>query len=183
MHNERFDPRDPSRPPHVVRGHRRRYEQAASYVQESGCKNVVDAACGLGHGAVVLAEAAPNVLGVDRSAEAIRECEARHSGHAGVSFHQADLRWWDPGKVDAVVCIDTIEHLEQPQQFVVRMQRAASLFVLAWPFIVNKNPYHISLIYPKEVMRWFRKWNLLYWQYGPESNRHYLLTVWEKPHA
>jgi len=85
------------------------YEWIAARV---GGLKVVDMACGEGYGADVLAGAAAEVVGVDANPEAHAHARARYR-HPNLRFDR-DLvdRWREP--VDAVVFLQTIEHLKDP---------------------------------------------------------------------
>jgi len=85
------------------------YEWIAARV---GGLKVVDMACGEGYGADVLAGAAAEVVGVDANPEAHAHARARYR-RPNLRFDR-DLvdRWREP--VDAVVFLQTIEHLEDP---------------------------------------------------------------------
>jgi len=175
MPEERFDPTAPDKRAAVVAGHIARYEKAARILL--GCKTVVDAACGLGHGTALLDSMFYDVAGVDCSEEAIEECWKRHS-ETGARFLRVDLKTWDWPSVDAIVSVDTIEHFEDPEPVVARMMGAADKIVLAWPAVRNSNPFHLSFIGPDEVRRWFRNWDLLHWEVEPGSRGRYFFTAW-----
>ena len=94
---------------HWYRRHLAVYEWIAARV---GGLKVVDMACGEGYGADVLAGAAAEVVGVDANPEAHAHARARYR-HPNLRFDR-DLvdRWREP--VDAVVFLQTIEHLKDP---------------------------------------------------------------------
>ena len=77
-------------------------------------KRVIDLACGEGYGSEVLARRAGQVVGVDANPEA-------HE-HARLRYVRPNLRFerglvdtfGEPGFVDAVVFLQTIEHVEDP---------------------------------------------------------------------
>jgi SAM-dependent methyltransferase len=75
--------------------------------------DVVDMACGEGYGTAVLAERAARATGVDANPEAYEHARAKYT-RPGVSFVR-DLvdRYSDP--CDAVVFLQTIEHLQHPK--------------------------------------------------------------------
>jgi SAM-dependent methyltransferase len=76
---------------------------------------VVDMACGEGYGAAVLASSAAEVVGVDANPEAHEHASLRYrNGH--LSFARALVEEFDEGgPYDAVVFLQTIEHLVEPQ--------------------------------------------------------------------
>ena len=75
---------------------------------------VLDMACGEGYGSEVLSRSAPSVLGVDANPEA-------HE-HARLRYRRQNLRferglvetYGEPGAFDAVVFLQTIEHVQDP---------------------------------------------------------------------
>ena len=74
--------------------------------------DVVDMACGEGYGTAVLAERAARVTGVDANPEAHEHARLKYS-RAGVRFVR-DLVEAYSEPCDAVVFLQTIEHLENP---------------------------------------------------------------------
>ena len=76
---------------------------------------VIDMACGEGYGSEVLSRTAASVVGVDANPEA-------HE-HAAVRYRRENLRFergiveahGDPGVFDAVVFLQTIEHVQDPK--------------------------------------------------------------------
>jgi SAM-dependent methyltransferase len=76
---------------------------------------VLDMACGEGYGSNVLAQTAARVVGLDANPEA-------HE-HASLRYRRDNLRFergvvenfGDPGQYDAVVFLQTIEHVQDPQ--------------------------------------------------------------------
>jgi SAM-dependent methyltransferase len=85
---------------------------------------IVDVACGTGYGSAMLAGPGRRVIGIDASAEAIREADRNYASSA-VSFMVGDAtRLTLPSaSVDAIVSFETIEHLDDPGQFVAEMAR------------------------------------------------------------
>ncbi len=75
-------------------------------------RRVLDVACGSGYGSRMLLDAgAAHVTGVDLSPEAIEYARARY-GCPGLEFAVGDARDLSPfGQVEAVVSIETIEHV------------------------------------------------------------------------
>lgn len=75
---------------------------------------VVDLACGEGYGSGVLARRAADVVGVDANPEAHEHARLRYT-RPGLRFER-DLveTWGSPGCVDAVVFLQTIEHVHDP---------------------------------------------------------------------
>ncbi|MGH2912694.1 MAG: class I SAM-dependent methyltransferase [Solirubrobacteraceae bacterium] len=85
------------------------YEWIAARV---GGKRVVDMACGEGYGSDVLAGSAGSVVGVDANPEAHEHARLRYT-RANLRFER-DLVETFPEQADAVVFLQTIEHLQDP---------------------------------------------------------------------
>jgi SAM-dependent methyltransferase len=73
---------------------------------------VVDMACGEGYGSAVLAERAARVTGVDANPEAHEHARLRYT-RPGLRFVR-DLVEWFGEPCDAVVFLQTIEHVQNP---------------------------------------------------------------------
>lgn len=74
--------------------------------------DVVDMACGEGYGSAVLARRAGRVTGVDANPEAFEHARAKYT-RPGLTFARDLVQTWaEP--VDAVVFLQTIEHVEDP---------------------------------------------------------------------
>jgi SAM-dependent methyltransferase len=92
-------------------------------------KRVLDLACGEGLGAFVLRDrfGARQVVGVDVSAEAIGKARATFRDK-GLVFQVADavdfLKRPELGRFDVVTCVETIEHLPDPDAFLSLIRHA-----------------------------------------------------------
>jgi SAM-dependent methyltransferase len=73
---------------------------------------VIDMACGEGYGSDVLARAGASVVGVDANPEAHEHARRRYT-HANLRFVRALLDGFHE-PADAIVFLQTIEHVEQP---------------------------------------------------------------------
>jgi 2-polyprenyl-3-methyl-5-hydroxy-6-metoxy-1,4-benzoquinol methylase len=77
-------------------------------------KRVLDMACGEGYGSAVLARAADSVLGVDANPEAFEHARLRYTAQ-NVRFERGMVEnHGEPGSYDAVVFLQTIEHVHDP---------------------------------------------------------------------
>jgi 2-polyprenyl-3-methyl-5-hydroxy-6-metoxy-1,4-benzoquinol methylase len=77
-------------------------------------KRVVDMACGEGYGSNVLAIRAAEVIGVDANPEAFEHASKRYS-RPGLRFERALVESFEDGApYDAIVFLQTIEHVQQP---------------------------------------------------------------------
>ncbi len=116
-------------------------------------KTVLDAACGFGYGAALLANnGAKEVIGVDNSTDAIEEAAKRY-GEKNVSFEVADLEQPLPlgeNRFDLVVSFETLEHLEQAHTALDHLVRALSengILIISVPGekdAESENPFHLQ---------------------------------------
>lgn len=87
------------------------YEWIASRVPEAV---VLDMACGEGYGSAVLARSAARVVGVDGNPEAHEHARLRYTA-GNLSFEWGAVETFGaPGAYDAVVFLQTIEHVVDP---------------------------------------------------------------------
>jgi SAM-dependent methyltransferase len=130
----------------TLRLHVERYQWAA---RRTGGGRVLDLACGVGYGAVMLA-AGPGVrevVAVDSDADAIGFAVG-HYRHPRVSHRQSDgLAFGEPGAFDAVVSLETIEHVNDPERFfahLVELVRPGGMLIASVPVTpsVDANPHH-----------------------------------------
>lgn len=124
--------------------HVARYEWARKTIRERlGRKPtaVIDFASGTGYGSRILHQDALVVLGRDRHAPSVQKAQDRYrgfprlwfkvSGEEGIGPHADD----DP-QFDAFVCIETIEHLEDPRGLLsraLRLLRPGGVLILTTP--------------------------------------------------
>jgi SAM-dependent methyltransferase len=77
-------------------------------------KRVLDMACGEGYGSAVLARGAESVLGVDANPEAFEHARLRYA-RQNLRFERGMVEnHGEPGAYDAVVFLQTIEHVPDP---------------------------------------------------------------------
>jgi SAM-dependent methyltransferase len=77
-------------------------------------RRVIDMACGEGYGSEVLSRSAANVLGVDANPEAHEHARLRYE-RLNLSFERGMVQTHGgPGAYDAVVFLQTIEHVQDP---------------------------------------------------------------------
>jgi SAM-dependent methyltransferase len=133
--------------------HEQRYEFFAG---RCAGKDVLDAACGVGYGSMILARAgARSVTGIDVAPEAV-DYAREHYSRPGVEFRQASAEnLGELGRAfDVAISFETIEHLPQPGKFLSEAHdvlRPGGLFVCSTPNrdFAGKgdkhvNPYHLS---------------------------------------
>jgi SAM-dependent methyltransferase len=112
--------------------HLLRYAMAAPMVKG---KRVMDAACGMGFGSVLLMhQEASEVVGVDLSGEAIESC-ARRWPHDRLTFRSCDLEELASaqlGQFDLITSFETLEHVRHPgivlEQFRTSLEAGGVLF-------------------------------------------------------
>lgn len=145
--HERFDPLLAGRGL-MAAEHWVRYDFAAGFVAG---KRVLDISCGSGYGTRILADAgAESVLGADLSEEAVAAA-ARRFGTPRTEFTVADILSLSDelGSFDVIVCLETLEHLEDPARALVQLERRLApggLLVCSTPNAVEEwedNPHHI----------------------------------------
>ncbi len=132
--------------PLVDKEHRARYEFATRYVAN---KNVLDAACGCGLGSLMLAERgnATSVLAADIDSDSIRYGQFRYP-HPRITRKVMDILQLEAVSLfDVAVSFETIEHLEQPDQFLARVYQAlkpGGIFLVSTPIasITTHTPYN-----------------------------------------
>jgi SAM-dependent methyltransferase len=128
--------------------HVERYEFAARKLRDA--KSILDIACGVGYGSRLLKDSLPAALvtGVDYSADAIEYANDRYA-LPGLTFRVADGMTFDDGPFDAVVSLETIEHLPDPQPFIqrvtTRLLRPGGIFIGSVPVTpsMDANPHHL----------------------------------------
>jgi ubiquinone/menaquinone biosynthesis C-methylase UbiE len=102
--------------------HYHRYAFARSLVAG---RRVADVACGEGYGAMLLAQTAASVRGVDISAEAIAHARSRYAAQANLTFEHGDACRlpWPERSIDVVTSFETLEHLEAQDELVAGFAR------------------------------------------------------------
>jgi SAM-dependent methyltransferase len=85
--------------------------------------SVLDMACGEGYGSAVLARTAASVLGVDGNPEAFEHARLRYT-RPGLAFEWGAVETYgEPGSFDAVVFLQTIEHVVDPPAVLQHFRR------------------------------------------------------------
>jgi 2-polyprenyl-3-methyl-5-hydroxy-6-metoxy-1,4-benzoquinol methylase len=121
-----YDPRD-------LACHLARYTFALQFCQH---KVVLDAACGVGYGTQILSYVADDVVGIDKSRDAIEYAQDHYDGPR-TEFVLGDVRdliWVGEGVFDVIVSFETVEHLEDPKPFI---EEVASVLDDEGMFIVS----------------------------------------------
>ena len=126
-------------------------------------RRVVDMACGEGYGSDVLARAAAEVVGVDANPEAHEHARLRY-GRSNLRFERALVEAFSE-RCDAVVFLQTIEHVEDPDAILEHFRSMLSpggvayvstpnLLTLAPPGAEKSdNPWHLKEYRAEEFRR------------------------------
>ena len=122
-----------------------------------GGLDVVDMACGEGYGTDVLARRAARVTGVDANPEAHAHATAKYTA-PGVRFER-DLVDHYSEPCDAVVFLQTIEHVEDPAAVLHHFKAMADVVYVSTPNVLtlapegaekSDNPWHLKEYRPEE---------------------------------
>lgn len=145
-HPERIVPDETD--PGIVALHLKRYEFALPWCED---RDVLDAGCGVGYGASLLAGSARHVVAVDRDAETIAYARERY-GRPNLDFVVDDLLelTLDDSSFDVVCSFETVEHLPDRDAYlghVARVLRPDGAFLLSTPRADETterpdNPFH-----------------------------------------
>jgi SAM-dependent methyltransferase len=113
-------------------------------------QRVVDLACGEGYGSDLLAGRAAEVVGVDANPEAHEHARARYT-RPNLSFERRLVEEFDR-EMDAVVFLQTIEHIHQPDRLLERIASIAQVAYISTPNRLtlappgaekSDNPWHL----------------------------------------
>lgn len=140
--------------------HYHRYALAQGLVTE---KKVLDAACGEGYGASLLAQTAADVTGLDLDAAAVEHATARYGGsQTNLRFVQGSCHQlpFDDNSFDVVVSFETLEHLAEQEAMLAefaRVLKSGGFVVISTPDKAiysdatgYDNPYHVRELYRDE---------------------------------
>lgn len=156
--------------------HLRRYRFATSYLQD---KKVLDAGCGCGYGAHLLAKkGAKKVVGIDNSQEAITYCQ-NHYQAPNLSFEKMDCTKlsFSNESFDAVVSFEVIEHLKNPVAFLKEIKRVLvkkGILIISTPNAKEKSlvksKFHFREYSSEEFRRLLKKYFSKVVLYGQRFN-------------
>lgn len=145
-----------------LKDHLARYDFAAGFVKG---KKVLDIACGSGYGSnYLLKRGAAIVIGGDISTEALAAAQ-RIYGNSGVKFAIIDATKlpFEDGSLEVVVSMETIEHLEQYEEYMRECKRVlenGGIFICSTPNmagIMELQPFHVHEFYMEEFKELFEK--------------------------
>jgi SAM-dependent methyltransferase len=115
-----------------------------------GGLRVADLACGEGYGSDVLARSAAEVIGVDANPEAYEHARLRYR-RSNLRFERGLVEDFDRS-CDAIVFLQTIEHVHQPDELLARYAAAAPVSYVSTPNRLtlappgaekSENPWHL----------------------------------------
>jgi len=137
--------------------HLDRYEFAVKHLVAG---TVLDIACGVGYGTVLLAGSplVTKVVAVDISSEAIGYAR-EHYRHERISYVCASASDFEPQQgFDNIVSLETIEHVDRPNEFfsrLVALLKPGGRLVTSAPVTpsVDANPHHRSNFSPRTFAR------------------------------
>jgi SAM-dependent methyltransferase len=118
---------------------------------------VADLACGEGYGADVLARTAAEVVGVDANPEAYEHARLRYR-RPNLRFERGLVERFD-SECDAIVFLQTIEHVEEPARLLERLAASAPISYVSTPNRLtlappgaekSSNPWHLREYTPDE---------------------------------
>lgn len=139
--------------------HWHRYAWARALTQN---KVVLDVACGEGYGSHFLAQSAQSVTGIDVDPATIEHAQARYQA-PNLTFIQADALTLpiEDQSMDVVVCLETLEHLEDHDGLMEAFKRVLKpegMLVLSSPDKASysdemgyANPFHAKELYREEL--------------------------------
>jgi SAM-dependent methyltransferase len=118
--------------------------------RQVGGLRVIDMACGEGYGSDVLARSAASVVGVDANPEAHAHAKARYT-RPGLRFER-DMIQLFAEPADAVVFLQTIEHVQDPDELLEHFKRISDVAYISTPNVLtlappgaerSGNPWHV----------------------------------------
>jgi SAM-dependent methyltransferase len=118
---------------------------------------VADLACGEGYGSAILAGRAADVIGVDANPEAFEHARRRYQ-RSNLHFERALVEQFGEDR-DAIVFLQTIEHVERPRELLRRFAELAPVSYVSTPNRLtlappgaekSDNPWHLREYTPEE---------------------------------
>lgn len=139
--------------------HRMRYEFAIQELIARGrTGHIIDAGCGVGYGSSMLAEFVEKVTAIDLSVEA-HDLYEQYWRRDNIEFISTDLTCFaQDSKIDAVVCFEFIEHVEDYAAILRQFSKWSDLLIISTPnedvrphLQEPVNPFHFRHFRPAEL--------------------------------
>lgn len=156
----RFDPAN-AKEQIIYDEHIIRYELAKSFIKG---KEVLDIACGTGYGSHILSKAgAKRVIGMDIDKKALRMARQKYL-EENLEFKHGDAEkiGLEDDSADIITSFETIEHLDDPKQFLREIKRVLKdngLLILSTPnreVSGQQNPYHVHEFEREELEKFLK---------------------------
>lgn len=131
-------------------GHTFRYRLAAGFLGEYD--TVIDVACGVGYGSNIMYQVSKTVIGFDIDEAALKIASDRYPH---ILFKQIDLNEAKFVEVDSAVSFETLEHLENPEQFIRNLKESiGKTIILSTPIVPTKhiNKHHLHDFTESDVL-------------------------------
>jgi O-antigen biosynthesis protein len=139
----------------IAAEHLARYQLAA---QLATGREVLDAGCGVGYGAAILARAgASRVVGVDLAPEAVDTATEAAGDLAEFLIGDVQDLPFAEGSFDLVVCFEVLEHVREPHRALVQLKsvlRSDGVVIVSSPnpdVYPAGNPHHVHEFTPEEL--------------------------------
>ena len=138
----------------IIRRGLERYMYARQFVYG----NVVDIACGVGYGSYLMSKNpdVKSIVGYDRAEKAINQAKNNFCTDK-TKFILGDPETVE-GKYDILVCLETIEHLENPKILKELVDRCEiNEIVISFPNkkTTHYNKYHVWDVMPQDIIKLF----------------------------
>lgn len=130
---------------------RKIYSYLSSEIRD---KSVLEAGCGDGQGTYDLFKDAMYIVGTDSLQENVNYAQEMYQD---INFEVWNIEKRFPRRADIVVCIETLEHVEDPERAIANLMAAARETVwISTPNGIGKphppeNPYHVQEYTPQEI--------------------------------
>ncbi len=121
-------------------------------------KEIVDYGCGLGYGCHMLREAGNNVVGFDKSEEAIAYANKKYPGtYSVMDIEEQKIYGFEIG-----VCLEVLCHLKNPQKFIDNLE--VKELVISAP--ISPNPldgyvYRLHNLSELQFKNMFKNWKII----------------------
>ena len=121
-------------------------------------KVVADVACGMGYGSHLLRQAGHDVIGIDKSDEAIDYARVNYPGN----YFVWDIEMKCSFNVDVIVCLETLCHIQDPQKFIDELE--VKELIVSAP--INPNPndgykYRLHNLSEAQFRDILKEWEIL----------------------